>query len=59
MEKVKKFIDEVKKEFKKVSWPSKEEIYGSTAMVIFLSLVLAVYLFIVDKILEKLILLIL
>ncbi|MBT3961221.1 MAG: preprotein translocase subunit SecE [Candidatus Marinimicrobia bacterium] len=51
--KSKQFIDEVQVEMKKVSWPSWEELKGSTYVVLSLSLVLAVFLFFVDFLLGK------
>lgn len=51
--KLKKFIDDVQVEMKKVSWPSWDELRGSTYVVLSLSLVLAVFLFLVDFFLGK------
>jgi len=51
--KSKQFIDEVQVEMKKVSWPSWEELKGSTYVVLSLSLVLAVFLFFFDFLLGK------
>jgi len=52
--KIKQFIDEVQIEMKKVSWPSWDELKGSTYVVLSLSLVLAIFLFFVDFVLGKL-----
>lgn len=57
--KLKEFIDGVVFEMKKVSWPSWEELKGSTIVVLVLSLVLAVYLFIIDSLLTRIVHLIL
>lgn len=48
-----KFLREVKLELKKVSWPSRREISGSTGVVIVSVAIAAVYLGIVDAILQQ------
>ncbi|RMF08516.1 MAG: preprotein translocase subunit SecE [Candidatus Neomarinimicrobiota bacterium] len=53
--KIKQFIDEVQFEMSKVSWPNWNELRGSTYIVLTLSLILAVYLFIVDFVLNRLV----
>jgi len=53
-----KFLREVKLELKKVSWPSRKEISGSTGVVIVTVIIVAVYLGILDFILQHLMLLI-
>jgi preprotein translocase subunit SecE len=50
-EKIKRFFKEVKIELTKVSWISKQELAGSTLVVIVVSLILAIFIGIVDKIL--------
>ena len=52
--KLAKFLREVKLELKKVSWPSRREISGSTGVVILNVVFVAVYLGIVDNILQQL-----
>ncbi|MBC8215973.1 MAG: preprotein translocase subunit SecE [Candidatus Marinimicrobia bacterium] len=52
--KIKQFFQEVQFEMKKVSWPTWDELRGSTYVVLTLSLMLAVFLFIVDFILNRL-----
>ncbi|MFQ6604206.1 MAG: preprotein translocase subunit SecE [Fidelibacterota bacterium] len=54
-EKIKSFLESVRVEMNKVSWPSWEELKGSTYIVLSLSLMLAVFLFIVDFILNRVI----
>jgi len=54
IEKIKKFIQEVAFEFKKVSWPEWEELKGSTIVVLLLTLFFAVLLFVTDFILSRL-----
>ncbi len=48
-----KFLREVKVELKKVVWPNRTEISGSTGVVIITVLVVALYLGILDYILQK------
>ena len=50
-EKIKRFFKEVKIELTKVSWISKQELAGSTLVVIVVSLILAIFIGIIDKIL--------
>jgi preprotein translocase subunit SecE len=40
-------------ELKKVTWSSRQELMGSTSVVIILSLILALFLFIIDNILAR------
>jgi len=51
-EKIKNFLKEVRQELSKVTWTSREELIGSTLIVILLSLVLALFIGGVDKILS-------
>ena len=57
--KIRKFFEEVRFEMKKVSWPTWEELRGSTYVVLSLSALLSIFLFIVDLILNQLIAIIL
>jgi preprotein translocase subunit SecE len=50
-----KFIKEVRNELKRVNWPSKDEIRGSTTVVIVIVLVLAVFIGLVDRALSYLV----
>ena len=52
---IKKFFEDVVFEMKKVSWPSVEELKGSTMVVLTLSFMLAAFLFVVDLILSRII----
>ena len=54
MKKLIKFLREVKLELKKVSWPSRREISGSTGVVIVSVVIVAFYLGILDNILQHL-----
>ena len=51
MEKITKFLKEVVAELKKVTWPTKEELTGSTIVVIVVSVIVAIFIGIVDRIL--------
>ncbi|MCF4151846.1 preprotein translocase subunit SecE [Dethiosulfovibrio sp. F2B] len=48
MQKVFGFIREARAELKKVTWPGKQQVWYSTLVVIFVTLLVAVYLGIVD-----------
>ena len=49
------FLSEVKGEVKKVTWPSKKEAMGGTAVVLVVVLIMAVFLGVVDLLLSKII----
>jgi len=51
----KKFLQEVKAEFKKVSWPTRNELIGSTGVVIVSVALLAVFIGICDFIFARVI----
>ena len=53
LDRVKKFIGEVKVELKKVAWPGKDELIGATSVVIVTVLLLAIYIGIWDFPLAK------
>ena len=53
--KVAEFLQQVKAELQKVTWPTRKETYGSTVVVIVLVLMVAVFLWIVDTGLSALI----
>ena len=55
IKKVQQFGSDVKYETSKVSWPDWDSLKGSTYIVLILSLILTVFLFIVDFILSKII----
>ena len=58
-EKIKQFFNEVKIEMKKVVYPSKDELMGSTWVVIITVFIVSVYLGIIDLGLSKLVKLVL
>ncbi len=51
--KIGKFLADVKQEMEKVSWPTLEELKGSTYVVIVVSGIIALYIFGVDTILSN------
>ena len=53
VEKTKNFLKDVRFELSKVSWPTWEELKSSTYVVLTLSLILIIFLFVVDFILAK------
>jgi len=54
LEKIKQFLKEVKLELTKVTWTSKQELVYSTYVVIVVSMVLAIFIGIVDMFLSNL-----
>jgi preprotein translocase subunit SecE len=55
LQKVRQFLRDVKVELKKVTWPSRKETLGSTAVVLILVLIFSFFLGVVDMGLTKLI----
>jgi len=53
MKKIKNFFVEVKEELAKVVWPSRNELWGSTGVVILTTLILAAFIGLVDFILSN------
>ncbi len=51
MNKFNRFLKEVLAELRKVTWPSKEELIGSTIVTIVVSTIIAIFIGIVDRIL--------
>ncbi|MBT3216152.1 MAG: preprotein translocase subunit SecE [Candidatus Marinimicrobia bacterium] len=52
VKKIKQFFSDVQFEMSKVSWPTWEELKGSTFVVLGLALMLGIFLFFVDRILS-------
>jgi preprotein translocase subunit SecE len=52
MGKITEFFENIKTEMKKVSWPTKEELLGSTGVVMVLWILLSIYIFASDNILQ-------
>jgi len=53
VQKVIRFLKETRTELTKVTWPTKNEIIGSTIVTVVVSIVLSVFIGIVDFILDK------
>ena len=53
IKRIREFFEGVVFEMKKVSWPTWSELKSSTAVVLIFSLILSVFLFVVDLILSK------
>jgi len=51
--KVRGFVDDVVKELKRTSWPSRTEVQGTTLVVVVSVVIVAVYLGVVDAVLGK------
>lgn len=47
------FFTDIVKEMKKVTWPKREELKESTMVVIITSLIFAVFVYVVDKLLNE------
>jgi preprotein translocase subunit SecE len=52
-EKIINFFRDIVKEMKKVTWPKREELKESTIVVIITSLIFAIFVYIVDKIINE------
>jgi preprotein translocase subunit SecE len=50
---MKQFLVEVVAELKKTTWPSQREVYGTTVVVIVAVVICAVYLWVVDMVLNR------
>jgi len=51
-EKIKNFFEDVVKEMKKVTWPTKAELFESTKIVIVVCIILAGFTYIIDMIIN-------
>jgi len=47
-ERMRLFLSEVRNELKRVTWPSQQEVYATTVVVILVSIFFGVYLFVLD-----------
>lgn len=54
LRKIANFVQDVKQEMAKVSWPSKGQLKGQTLIVIAVSLFFALFIFVVDHLLARL-----
>ena len=55
IKKFQEFLRGVEAEMKKVSWPTFEQLRGSTGVVLVLSLILVIFLFVVDFALSRIV----
>ena len=53
IKKIRNYFEEIRFEMKKVSWPTWDELKGSTYVVLSFSVLVAVFLFVVDLVLNK------
>ena len=58
-EKIIRYVKETIVEMKKVTWPSKQELIGSTIVTVFVTVVVSIFIFAVDQGLSNLISLVL
>jgi preprotein translocase subunit SecE len=54
-QKVVNYLKETQAELRQVTWPTKTELIGSTIVVIFVTIILAAFIYVVDKLLERII----
>ena len=52
-DKIKKFFEDVVKEMKKVTWPTKAELMESTKVVIIVCLILAGFTYVIDMLINQ------
>ena len=55
LERARLFLSEVRNELKRVTWPSRKEVYATTIVVIITSAVIGLYLFLLDQVIIKLV----
>jgi preprotein translocase subunit SecE len=55
MNKISEFFENMQIEMKKVSWPTRDELMGSTGVVMVLWLLLSVYIFSSDYVLQQIV----
>jgi preprotein translocase subunit SecE len=50
MNKIKEFIESVRKEMKKVSWPTQQELIDNTIVIVVFTIILSLFIFGVDQV---------
>ncbi len=55
IKKIQKFLEDVKTEMNKVSWPTREELLNSTVIVIVVSIVFTIFIFLADLVFSNLV----
>lgn len=51
MQKLKQYVKDTMAELRKMSWPSKDELIGSTIVTVVVSVIIAVFIGVVDRVL--------
>jgi preprotein translocase subunit SecE len=54
-DRTREYLNDVRAEFDKVTWPNWEELRGQTNVVLIVSLILAIFVFLVDQVLNQLV----
>jgi preprotein translocase subunit SecE len=57
--KISNYFGDVRLELQKVSWPTRQELYGSTIIVLVMCVIMSIFVFGIDQILNRLLNLIL
>ncbi|MDD3732392.1 MAG: preprotein translocase subunit SecE [candidate division Zixibacteria bacterium] len=52
LQKIKKYLKETMAELRKMTWPTKDELIGSTIITVVVSLIVSIFIGIVDRILS-------
>jgi preprotein translocase subunit SecE len=55
LQRIRTFLGEVRSELKRTTWPSRKEVWGTTTVVIVTVFIFAVFLFVVDITLSRLV----
>jgi len=50
MDKIKEYLDDVRREMKKVSWPDQQELIDYTIVVVVFTIILSAFIFAVDQV---------
>jgi len=50
MDKIKEYLEDVRKEMKKVSWPDQQELIDYTIVVVVFTVILSAFIFAVDQV---------
>jgi preprotein translocase subunit SecE len=53
MQKMMQYLKDVRAEMIKVTWPAKNELFGATMLVIVLSLLMAIFVYACDQVINK------
>jgi preprotein translocase subunit SecE len=52
--KISDYFADVRQELQKVSWPTRQELYGSTVIVLVMCFILAIFVFGIDQLINRL-----